>query len=189
MILSPGGKYTYQYIDNYKVFSLHFKTIWSQYYCLQNSNSAEQSMACFSFYIFFFQNVVILGMDQKSKKGNWQNIFKYCLVCCHGVLIFHRCWTWQGKLVASEPAAPFPNLAISIWLRWRRPAGCDRQDHWVAYGILNILLGLYHNQEQFLLLAPSVRIPPEIKAAQREGFLGVSLSHSEKLVEKIFGSR
>lgn len=59
----------------------------------------------------------------------------------------------------------------------------------MAYGILNILLGLYHNQEQFLLLAHSVRIPPEIKAAQREGFLGVSLSHSEKLVGKIFGSR
>lgn len=138
---------------------------------------------------FFFQNVVISGTDQKSKKGNWQNLFKYCLVRCHGLLIFHRSWTWPGKLVASEPAAPFPNLAISIWLRWRQPAGCDRQDHWVAYGILNILLGLYHNQEQFLLLAPSVRIPPEIKAAQRESFLGVSLSHREKLMEKNLGQQ
>lgn len=123
------------------------------------------------------------------KKGNWQNLFKYCLVRCHGLLIFHRIWTWPGKLVASEPAAPFPNLAISIWLRWHQPAGCDRQDHWVAYGILNILLGLYHNQEQFLLLAPSVRIPPEIKAAKEKASLGFPWVTEKNWWKKIFGSR
>lgn len=54
----------------------------------------------------------------------------------------------------------------------------------MAHGILNILLGLHHNQEQLLLLAHSVRNPPAINAAQGEGFLGVSLSQSEKLVER-----
>ena len=86
--------------------------------------------------------------------------------------------------VASEPAALLPILAISIWLPRCLPAGCHRQGHRVAGGILNILLGLYYNQEQFLLLAHSVRNPPEIRAVQREGFLGVSLSQSQKLVER-----
>lgn len=33
---------------------------------------------------------------------------------------------WQGKLVAWEPAALFPILAISIWLIWYLPAGLAR---------------------------------------------------------------
>ena len=33
---------------------------------------------------------------------------------------------WQGKLVASEPAALFPILAISIWLIWYLTAGLAR---------------------------------------------------------------
>lgn len=93
---------------------------------------------------------------------------------------------WQGKLVASEPAALFPILAISIWFMWNLPAGFDRQDHWVAHGILNVLLGLYHNQERFLLLAHTVRNPSVVNTAQSEVFLGVSLSQSEKLVERNF---
>lgn len=56
----------------------------------------------------------------------------------------------------------------------------------MARGILNILLGLYHNQEQFLLLAHTVRNPSVVNTAQREVFLGVSLSQSEKLVERNF---
>lgn len=96
---------------------------------------------------------------------------------------------WQEKLVASEPAALFPILAISIWFMWNLPAGFDRQDHWVARGILNILLGLYHNQEWFLLLAHTVRNLSVANTAQREVFLGVSLSQSEKLVERNFGSK
>ena len=90
---------------------------------------------------------------------------------------------WQGKLVASEPAALFPILEISIWLIWYLPAGFARQDHWLAGDILNILLGLYHNQERFLLLANSMRNPPEVNTTQRESFLGISLSQSKILVE------
>lgn len=89
---------------------------------------------------------------------------------------------WKGKLVASEPAALFPILAISIWLIWYLPAGCARQNHWAARGILNILLGLYYNQERFLLLANSARNSPEVNITQRKGFFGVSLSQNKKLV-------
>lgn len=91
---------------------------------------------------------------------------------------------WPGKLVPSQPAALFPILAISIWLMWYLPAGFVRQDHWVACGISNTPLGLYPNQEWFLLLANSVRNPPEVNAIQREGFFGISLRQSKKLVAR-----
>lgn len=85
---------------------------------------------------------------------------------------------WRGKLVASGPAGLFPILAISIWLIWYLLASFARQDHWVTCGILNILLGLYHNQEWLLLLAKPVRNPLEVNTAQREGSFGVPLSQS-----------
>lgn len=101
----------------------------------------------------------------KRHKGNKQNILKYswCVAMDwwysmdtgyfkgRGAL-HHRLMLilpWPGKLVASEPAALFPILAISIWLMWYLLAGFARQDHWVVGGILNILLSLYFNQDNF----------------------------------------
>lgn len=91
---------------------------------------------------------------------------------------------WQGKLVALEPAALFPVLAISIWFLWYLPVGFARQANCIACGILNILLCLYPNQEQFLLLASSERNTHKVDAGQREGCSGISLSQSLKLVER-----
>jgi hypothetical protein len=90
---------------------------------------------------------------------------------------------WQRKLVALEPAALFPVLAISIWLLWYLPVGFARQANCIACGILNILLSLYPNQEQFLLLASSERNTHKVNTGQREGCSGISLSQSLKLVE------
>lgn len=153
-----------------------------------------------SFYTFFFQNVVVSGTNQRSKKEigriYWDAIWYVAMDWWYPMdrghfrgrnALHHRLMLilpWQGKLVTSEPAALFPILAITIWLIWYLPAGFAKQGHWVACGILNIPLGLYHNQEWFLLLAKSVSNPPEVNRTQRDGFFGVSLSQSQKLVER-----
>lgn len=153
-----------------------------------------------SFYTFFLQNVVISGTNRRSEKEigrmYWNAVWYiamdwwYPMDSGHNFggrnALHHRLMLilpWQEKLVTSEPAALFPILAITIWLLWYLPAGFAKQGHWVACGISNTPLGLYHNQEWFLLLAKSVRNPPEVNTTQRDGFFGVSLSHSKNSVE------
>lgn len=160
-------------------------------------------MDAFLFTLFSFKMWLLQALIKEVKRNSAEYIEDFSTMnCWYSMDIRHfkdknvlHCrlimliLPWQGKLLSPEPAVLVPVLAISIWLVCYLPAGLARRAHWSACGILNVLLGLRHHQERFLLLAISVRNPPGVNTTQSKCFFGVSQVRVENPRKEIFGNR